>query len=61
MARVGGQAEGKACAAARPTPPLNPPPPPATPGAATAMLNYYRAFLRTLTLANQPGDDKVWE
>ncbi|GBF91592.1 epoxide hydrolase [Raphidocelis subcapitata] len=30
------------------------------PGAATAMLNYYRAFMRTLTLANQEGDGEVW-
>ncbi|KAI8466905.1 MAG: alpha/beta hydrolase fold protein [Monoraphidium minutum] len=30
------------------------------PGAATAMLNYYRAFMRTVTLGDQPGDDDVW-
>jgi hypothetical protein len=30
------------------------------PGAATAMLNYYRGFLRTISLGNQQGDDDVW-
>lgn len=24
------------------------------------MIHYYRAFLRTFTLADQPGDDDVW-
>jgi pimeloyl-ACP methyl ester carboxylesterase len=30
------------------------------PGGATAMLRWYRAFMRTLTLSDQPGDAAVW-